>query len=158
MAYMHKKTFDIIQGSNIDNLLNDYFEVDDMIALPIQQLNRKGYTTTFCCCGHPFVNVKEAFIHSKYDDYYSVIPGTYKVEELDNGIHRALIKDYSSKETYISFVEAVELPIIPEGFIYEDYILTKQYNEFSEYQFFKELLNTMSLLNEWAKQLPYLNR
>lgn len=35
MAYMHKETFDIIQDSNIDNFLDDYFDIDDYIARPL---------------------------------------------------------------------------------------------------------------------------
>ena len=59
MAYIHKKTFDILQESNIDDFLDDYFECDDLIALPIQILNQKGYKTRFCCCGHPFEKIDE---------------------------------------------------------------------------------------------------
>ena len=58
---MHKRTFDILQGSNIDNELDDYFEVDELIALPIQKLNLKGYKTEFCCSGHLFPESGEAF-------------------------------------------------------------------------------------------------
>ena len=61
MPYIHKSTFEIIQGSNIDHYLDDYFEVDELIALPIQVLNRKGYTTSFCCSGHSFIEIDEAF-------------------------------------------------------------------------------------------------
>ena len=61
LAYIHKETFEILQGSNIDNFLDDYFEVDDAIALPIQALNRKGYKTVNCCAGHPFGNYDEIF-------------------------------------------------------------------------------------------------
>lgn len=43
MAFMHSKTFDIINSSNIDGYLDDYFEIDDYIAKPIQILNLKGY-------------------------------------------------------------------------------------------------------------------
>jgi hypothetical protein len=49
MPYMHKSTFDIyIEDAG------DYFFVDDLMALPIQVLNRKGYITEYCCAGHPF--------------------------------------------------------------------------------------------------------
>jgi hypothetical protein len=52
---MHKKTFDILEmGGDAYNAPDQHFHVDDMIALPIQVLNRKGYTTKACCSGHPF--------------------------------------------------------------------------------------------------------
>ena len=59
MAYMHSQTFDIIYNSNIDGYLDDYFEIDDYIAKPVQILNLKGYKTRFCCSGHPYDTVNE---------------------------------------------------------------------------------------------------
>ena len=54
MAYMHEKTFDILEmGGDVFNAPPNHFHVDDPIALPIQALNRKGYTTISCCSGHP---------------------------------------------------------------------------------------------------------
>jgi hypothetical protein len=36
LSYIHKTSFDIIQGANIDDELENYFEVDEPIALTIQ--------------------------------------------------------------------------------------------------------------------------
>ncbi|MEA4969945.1 MAG: hypothetical protein VB051_05355 [Candidatus Pelethousia sp.] len=78
MPYMHKRTFEIIQDSNIDNELDDYFEVDELIALPIQTLNLKGYKTEFCCSGHSFPSSGETFAAPETKDYENFIGGTYK--------------------------------------------------------------------------------
>ena len=55
MAYMNCKTFEIYMEVQDEKTPNDWFFVDDMIAPSIQLLNRKGYTTAFCCAGHPFI-------------------------------------------------------------------------------------------------------
>lgn len=54
MAYINKNDFSIV--GYVDNyvLAKDYFECDDLIAPAISLLNKKGYTTEFCCSGHPF--------------------------------------------------------------------------------------------------------
>ena len=54
---MHKNTYEILYDSPGD----DCFIIDELIALPIQVLNRKGYFTEFCCAGHPFENDWDEF-------------------------------------------------------------------------------------------------
>ena len=90
MAYIHNETFDIIQNSNAEDILAGYFEVDDLLALPIQALNRKGYTTTFSCAGHAYETINE------YDG--------------------ELIKDNINRFTDIVFADGVFLPNFPCGF------------------------------------------
>lgn len=41
--YLNGNTFEIV---------NDIFEVDDLIAETISILNKKGYHTLYCCSGH----------------------------------------------------------------------------------------------------------
>jgi len=65
MAYIHKKTFDIIQESNVAHYLDDYFEVADMIAIPVQLLNKKGYYTQASRYGSPFDIVNEWFSNER---------------------------------------------------------------------------------------------
>jgi hypothetical protein len=52
MPFMHGTTFEITEFDMRRD--HAYFEVDDLLALAIQILNRKGYYTYVCCEGHPF--------------------------------------------------------------------------------------------------------
>ena len=46
MSLIHKKSFDILNDCE-EGKGDDYFEVDENIALIISLLNKKGYKTTF---------------------------------------------------------------------------------------------------------------
>ena len=121
MAYIHKETFDIIQESNIDGFLDDYFEVDDLIALPIQILNRKGYRTRFCCAGHPFDELSETFYPVEIAAEQSPICGTFKVEKVDakqddEYPYRILYRQANDRSSYIVFEKGIKLPHLPKDF------------------------------------------
>ena len=155
MPYMHKSTFEILQGSNIDNELNDYFEIDELIALPIQALNHNGYTTTFCCCGHSFPESGEAFASPETKDYGHFIVGTYATEKLPKGSHRILFRNRPDHNSYISFAKDIVLSSIPEEWQFEDGTLSRDYpDNLDEYTFFAVLVHTMKNLYEWAQSLP----
>jgi len=98
MIDIHKKTFNIRSsyvGSNYDEVYDkegnyigrtikeDHFEVEDIIALPIQALNRKGYITEFCCAGHLFeMPDAESYISFKEGIWLpSLPPGWHEDEE-----------------------------------------------------------------------------
>jgi hypothetical protein len=97
MAYMHKQTFDIqllgrsdYEYSKLNSTYandDNYFQVDDLIAMPVQVLNRKGYTTAAACAGHPFT---------------AVSPSTDE-----------LLPSHS----YIIFEKGILLPSLPPGFV-----------------------------------------
>ena len=97
MAYMHKQTFEIkllgrsdYEYSKLNSTYandNDYFQVDDLIAMPVQILNQKGYTTAAACAGHPFV---------------SISPSTDRLQP---------------SHSYIIFEKGILLPSLPPGFV-----------------------------------------
>lgn len=56
LSYINKKTFEITNNLAMDTeeYLNDYFEVDELIAEAVAELNKKGYKTKFSCSGHTY--------------------------------------------------------------------------------------------------------
>ena len=69
MAYMHKDTFELFESlESLPREENEnYFGVDDAIALSIQMLNKKGYLTEMCCASHVhYVNF--------HDPNYFILP------------------------------------------------------------------------------------
>jgi hypothetical protein len=148
MAYMHKDTFDIsIENSCVKNP-DDWFEIDDIIALPVQALNRKGYITKHCCSGHAFGSVVEDNYPEFPDDIYQ----------------------YTDNVSYISFKKGVSLPSLPPEFhivsrtreddaspwIVLDYTLiySKEYENPECYGTMRHILEVMEQLYEWALNLP----
>ena len=142
MAYMHKETFVISHSINSVSNPDDYFEIDDMIALTVQLLNRKGYLTTHCCSGHMFPDL--ASINNLYEDSYN-------------------------DDCYISFVEGISLPKLPpefyissisfstdDKFAFPNKHLTicKDYDTDDARETMRCIFETMEQLYEWVLTLP----
>lgn len=156
MAYMHSKTFDIVYNSNIDGFLDEFFQIDDYIAKPVQTLNRKGYTTRFCCSGHPFDTVNEVTFEDTESDPNDLMPGVVFSEKLSDGTIRVVARQALDCEAYITFDPSIELPdSVPYGWYRmkdtirclwrycEDPLVCMQ-------NVFKAMLN----LTEWVNNLP----
>ncbi len=82
MAFMDLKTFEICAESNIDGFHDEHIEIDEVIAPIIRELNLKGYKTTFCCSGHPYNSLNEAFTNS--EETAKGLGGLVKTERKDN--------------------------------------------------------------------------
>ena len=142
---MHRDTFKIYH--NDQNIVpEDFIDIDEWIAPTIQVLNQKGYTTRFCCSGHP-LNDNWLFIDtSKEKGYY----------ESGNFVR-----------SYIMFEEGITLPSLPHDFTSTQntsaprprLVIEKIHPVTSafENQFFEKarrILETMKELYEWALELP----
>ena len=100
MALMHRETFDIIDGTNIDEELDEYFEVDEYIALPIQILNRKGYRTKFCCQGHPYPSrVKSTFLNET-EEPKDAMPGILSITKTGETQYDVIARQHISNRSY----------------------------------------------------------
>ena len=143
MAYMHKETFDIVMSGNTEKVIktiqSDYFEIDDLIALPIQILNRKGYTTEFCCSGHPF-----DILYDKTDFEDDIAFQIFSKVKFNS---------------YILFKEGIYLPLNPPtGFVCEK-IETKlkierKFNNNDVYKYICDVIEAMEELYKWTLSLP----
>ena len=137
MVFMHKTTFDLLQFIPRGDNQDDWFLVDDIIALPIQVLNRKGYFTQFCCSGHPF-------------------PDCYQTDPPQDDLY--------NHDAYIVFREGVSVPMLPLGFDVDAgdenrafkglCIRSKEYDYTKEYHTMHEVLDLMEQLYQWALDLP----
>jgi hypothetical protein len=159
MALIHKNTFDIIQDYGRDDPeIDNYFEIDDLIALTISILNKKGYTTTFCCAGHPFIELCEAFSDSK--DSLSGIVGINEITENSNSEMRCkYVGKYETKrnECYISFTEPVYFDVLPTDFSMDDnhIDLSKRFSKQPcTWACIEEIVENMKQLYLWSEALP----
>ena len=144
MAVMHKETFKIYH--NDQNIVPEgYVAIDELIAPTIQVLNQKGYTTRFCCSGHPL------------DD--SLV--------IDSSKEKGYFEGGTFLGSYIMFEEGITLPSMPLGFeaSYNTYtsrprLVIKQNHEITnafDDQYFEKsqkILETMKQLYQWALELP----
>jgi len=144
MAVMHKDTFKIYH--NDQNIVpEDFIDIDEWIVPTIQVLNQKGYTTRFCCSGHPL------------DDWLFI----------DTSKEKGYKESGNFVRSYIMFDEGITLPSLPPEFIAtqntygerprlvieKDHPITSAF----ENQFFEKarrVLGTMKELYEWALELP----
>jgi hypothetical protein len=158
MALIHKKTFDVIQYYNREDVhKDDYFEVDDLIALTISLLNKKGYYTKFCCSGHPFIQLSEAFGNEK--DGFKIIGGMKEILENTNPEYAYKYVGHYELDTnsmYISFAQPVIFDSIPSGFRLEnDDCLSKKFSsQPASWECIEKIVENMKQLYLWAIELP----
>ena len=140
MAYMHRKTFEIYMEVQDEKTPNEWFFVDDMIAPSIQLLNRKGYTTEWCCAGHPFIGCINVHPQSGVE---------YKCEK------------FFARQMYVSFAEGVSsLPPVPDGFYTTTFgdMLAVRYDYPTEmtdaYDIMAKGLEINKQFYEWVSSLP----
>lgn len=157
MAYMDMKTFDIWAESNIDGFHDGQVEIDEVIAPIIRELNIKGYKTRFCCSGHPYYSVNEAF--TKSEETAKGFVGLIKMEQCENTDFPVRVLYFlADNDFYISFdgVSRSDFGVpLPDGFGWDgDGIIRYWYAETEVYEFLEERLKASKALYKWAVMLP----
>lgn len=166
MAFIHKETFKIYNDSMIgDNRLEDidsFFECDDMIAPAISELNIKGYTTAWCCQGHPYNMFVDDIITAKLGETVKEqVPGKiHTIIPISKNTNYVFYEQEATAMSYIAFAGGVRLPKIPDGWIMEREVgepltIRKLYPiHVPQILFFKDLVKNMQDLYVYAVNLP----
>ena len=150
------------------------FEVDECIAPAIAELNKRGYTTVFCCSGHPFPSHGEAWVPIATENPGDLIYGTYKVSKepknnkhFDGGDYHLLFVNEPSTQSYICFADGITVPTLPNGweidednsrlvirYNYGTDIIRANSGEVDVFLYLQKRLKIMKELYEWATVLP----
>lgn len=150
--YLNGNTFEIV---------NDIFEVDELIAETISILNKKGYHTLYCCSGH----VKDPRLYEKYHLHKDGLNGIYDyhiINEEDDYID--VLIPYQNTIVYIMFDKKYDFKL-PKEFRWTDdktiYSYEISYYEDNEKRnsndIQKEIENVNNELLSWALSLPNNN-
>lgn len=156
MPYMHKRTFDISRsrgetvttktGSGTEYYYDpkpDFFEVDELIAVPLQILNRKGYLTACSCAGHPF----DPVFHAR----------------TDAGVWEPFCAEgFCPCISYITFSGNYDFPVLPEGFEKDQapagVRISREHTKDGDYwKTLCSIMDAMKSLHDWAENLPHLS-
>lgn len=162
MALIHNETFDIITGTGIEEgegSESDYFEVDDLIAMPIALLNKKGYRTIACCSGHPFDEISEIVCDvDRIIDYRNALACLIK-EAPKNGGYQ-FVQRFDDNSFYILFDKHYFENGDLGNFHFDDFNCIRHEFNTKNYSFDKiyEIVDSMKSLYQWVEKLPDLSR
>lgn len=159
--WLNRDTFDV--SSNF----KDGFEVDEKIAKTISLLNKKGYKILYSCSGHLPTDRDDAVIKLNYNKLeHFMIHGNLKdinIYDYDtsNDCYVVGVKRPATS-CYVMFDSGVNLPIIPDGFSFnQDKVLEYKviFNkafilEHGRDETLKEIKDANFWLEKWAKSLP----
>ena len=150
--YLNGNTFEIV---------NDIFEVDDLIAETISILNKKGYHTLYCCSGH----VKDPRLYEKYHLHKDELNDKHNyhiINEEDDYVD--VLIPYQDTVVYIMFDKRYDFDLsksfewIDDKTIYSYEISYYEDNEKrNSNDIQKEIENVNNELLSWALSLPNNN-
>lgn len=78
---------------------NSYEEIDDLILDDIIKLNKKGYTTLYCCQGHKEKGFFDMYVMFKYPLVKQIKPPKdFRIESYGKLIRRIILKGISDNK------------------------------------------------------------
>ena len=139
----------ITEAPDLDVAFDKHFEVDELLALPIAELNKKGYYTSFSCSGHPFL----CYIKHKCDEdeqQESVPPFFYDQE--DRLYYYAVMG--SCPQSYIAFQTDYKFEQLPKGWFWDAKALRYNYpTNLTDYELFRVQIQAIDDLYNWVCSL-----
>lgn len=103
-------------NNNTYEIINNVFEVDDLMGETISILNKKGYHTLYCCSGH----VKDYRLYEKYHLHKDELDGIYDyhiINEEDDYVD--VLIPYQNTFLYIMFDKIYDFKL-PKDFRWVD--------------------------------------
>ncbi len=103
-------------NNNTYEIINNVFEVDDLMGETISILNKKGYHTLYCCSGH----VKDHRLYEKYHLHKDELDGIYDyhiINEEDDYVD--VLIPYQNTFLYIMFDKIYDFKL-PKDFKWVD--------------------------------------
>jgi len=155
MITLDEKTFCITPDSKPG--AKGTISIDDLIAPTIRELNLKGYITHFSCEGHPYAGIENILFPDErsFEAYGSGNVSSIDVQPSGRLSVKYLLSPIQNSDLVITFDHAVDLPCIPQGFVFK-YRRLKYYYPFYDnvFDFYEEKVRVARVLYEWALSLP----
>lgn len=163
MAYIFLNQQYAIANDLSDDLVdfskeNSTKEVDELIAYPLQLLNRKGYLTEGSCSGHAYGSL---CYHQVCSADSTKVPNNKHVLTIKANRDRQFFVchiDDQPDHAYIQFQSNHVFSELPEGWTYQNKMLCYALPSGEDpISYYKEVIYGLENLVEWIKTLPNRN-
>lgn len=157
MAFINKKTHEILQAFDEGLAQDDYIAVDDLIALPIASLHKKGYQTVEFKAGNPFpyLHCLDTQINLKNGVDFDKLSEPIKDTEEHAFVH---LRTYRDRISYIKFEEDLPEELdVPDGWLYdpdENMLYVRYSKKPDPYLFTIAQVKHMQALMNWIMEIP----
>ena len=158
MAWIHKETNDVVQEFMEGFNSEDFFHVDDLLAIPVAELNKKGYATVESCAGHPFpvVTIVDMFVELGKVVQFDCLAESILTDAPNGETIPTVHRTYARRISYIKFAEPLPEEIgIPQGWNYdseENFLYTRYRKNGNAYAFTNDQLKKIDELLLWIEE------
>ncbi len=161
-VHLKKDASEIYSETNIDNLFDDYMELDEAVVPIVQLLIKKGYRVSpYCDSGSFYKSYCEMYAGGLSKPVEECIAGVRKIEPSDKEGYDVRV-EYTVSDKYfrIGFDKDTKYVFnitLPEGCEYQENWIEYKYQSEEFFEYLLEKVKISKALYEWAKELPQLN-